>query len=219
VQVLDLALEVLARGPGGRRAHDRPAAAQVHLRRGLAQPLALLVVEAPRDPHALALRHEHEVPTGDRELHRQPRALGLERVLHHLDDDLLAGAEQLGDPLAATAAAPAAGDLHAGDRDVVGVQEAVLLQADVDEGRLEPGKHVVDPALVDIADDRARAAPLYVQLGDVPVGLALRAAAAATPSASTASVSGRASLRLEDGDSGFATVDRDEHLLSQWFLS
>jgi hypothetical protein len=49
------------------------------------------------------------------------------------------------------------------------VQEAVLVQADVDERGLEARQDVVDLALVDVADDRAVAASLYVQLGDLEV--------------------------------------------------
>ena len=70
----------------------------------LAQALALLVVEALGDADALAGRRVDHVAPGDRELHRQPRALGLQRVLDDLDDDLLARLEQVGDPLAAVLA-------------------------------------------------------------------------------------------------------------------
>ena len=181
----------------------------------LAQPLALLVVEPARDADALALGHVDEVAAGDRELHRQARALRLQRVLDRLDEDLLARLEQLGDALALAAGAAAAGHLDAGDDDVVGVQEAVLLQADVHERGLEAGQDVVDLALVDVADDRARAAALDVELADPPVGLVpggLRSAVLAV-------LSGGRALRFEDGDSGFATVGRDEYLLSQRFLS
>jgi len=45
-------------------------------------------------------------------------------------------------------------------------RKAVLVEADVDEGGLEAGQDIVDLALVDVADDRAVAAPLEVQLGD-----------------------------------------------------
>ena len=120
--------------------------------------------------------------------------------------------------------AAAALNLHARHHDVVDVQEAVLVDADVDERGLEPGQDVVDPALVDVSDYRAAPAPLYVQLPDAP---ALRhGALPGAPSAASAAAlrcavpaSGGLSLRLEDGDSCFATVDRDEHLLSQKFLS
>ena len=46
------------------------------------------------------------------------------------------------------------------------MQEAVALEADVDEGGLHAGQDVVDLALVDVADDRAPAAALDVELGD-----------------------------------------------------
>ena len=63
-------------------------------------------------------------------------------------------------------AAAAPGLLDAGEHDLVDVQEAVLVEADVDERRLHAGQHVVDAALVDVADDRAPAAALEVDLGD-----------------------------------------------------
>ena len=115
--------------------------------------------------------HVHEVAAGDRELHRQARALRLERVLDDLDDDLVAGLQHLRDALALRAVAAAAGELDARHDDVVGMQEAVLVDPDVDERRLEPGQDVVDAALVDVPDDRARAAPLDVELADPPVRL------------------------------------------------
>src|SRR5947209_8077973 len=63
------------------------------------------------------------------------------------------------------------GRLHARQHDLVDVQEAVLLEADVDEGGLQAGQDVVDLALVDVADDRAIAASLYVELSDAIAGL------------------------------------------------
>src|SRR5439155_6464593 len=114
----------------------------------------------------LAGRRVHHVAPGDRQLHGQARALRLERVLHDLHDDLLARREQVGDLAPAAAAAPAPGRLDAGLHDLIDVQKAVLLQADVDERRLQAGQHVVDLALVDVSDDRAPAAALYVQLSD-----------------------------------------------------
>ena len=145
-----------------------------------AQALALVVLQAPRDADALAGGRVDHVAPGDRQLHRQARALGLQGVLDDLHDDLLPGLEQVGD-LAPAAAAPALGRLDAGQHDLVDVQEAVLLQADVDERGLQAGQDVVDLALVDVADDRAPAAALDVELSD-PVagsGLARRALARA----------------------------------------
>ena len=216
VQVLDLALEVLARGALRGGADDHAALAHVDLLRGPPQAVALLVLEPARHADALALRHVHEVAPGDRELHRQARALGLQRVLDRLDQDLLAGLQELGDALAlagAAAAAAAARHLDAREDHVVRVQEAVLVEADVDERRLEAGQDVVDLALVDVPDDRAVALALDVELGNAPVVGLLVLLTAATSSLGGAPLG--AALRFQDRDSGFASVHRDEQLLSQ----
>ena len=63
-------------------------------------------------------------------------------------------------------AAAALGRLDARQHDLIDVQEAVLLEADVDERRLQARQHIVDLALIDVADDRAVALALQVQLGD-----------------------------------------------------
>src|SRR5262249_1053040 len=139
---------------------------------------------------ARALRRVDQVTAGDRDVHREPRALGLERVLDDLDDDLLAGFDQLVDATAAAATALRR-LLTARQDDLVDVQEAVALEADVDEGGLHAGQDVVDLALVDVADDRAAAAALDVELGH------LRFAAFR--------------LRLEDGDAGLATLGGDQN--------
>src|SRR5262245_29679826 len=101
----------------------------------------------------------------------EPRALGPERLLDDLDDDLLPFLQQLLDfrlrPLAPRVPArlpilPAAVLLLVVARqlvelvdrvdDISDVEETVALQADVDEGRLHAGKDFRDPALVDVAD-------------------------------------------------------------------
>src|SRR5262249_13657193 len=132
------------------------------------QPLALVVRQPLRDSDSAALRHVDQVAAGDRELHRETRALRLQRVLDYLDDDLLAGLDQLIDPAPPAAAALGHG-LAAREDDLVDVQEPVSLQADVDEGRLHSGKDVVDLPLVDVSDDRPAAAALDIELGDLPV--------------------------------------------------
>ena len=122
---------------------------------------------------------KHDEAAGQRDLRRQPGALRLHRVLHRLDEDLLAAADQILDPTAVAALELRADDL-------VDVQEAVLLQADLDERCLHSGQHVVDDALVDVPGDRAALGPLEIDLGDAVV--------------------------LEDGDALLADVDRDEQL-------
>ena len=177
-EVEHLALEVGARRAVGGGAHDRAAAAQVEALGLPAQALALPVVQAPRDPDALAGRRVDHVAAGDRQLHREPGALRLERVLDDLHDDLLAGLQQRGDVLRLAAAAPAARRLDAGEHDLVDVQEAVLLEADVDERRLQAGEHVVDDPLVDVADDGTGAAALEVELSDAVAARGVGAGAA-----------------------------------------
>ena len=76
--------------------------------------------------------------------------------------------------------------LELGHDDLVDVEEAVLLEADLDERGLHARQHVVDDAEVDVAGDRAALGPLEVDLGDAVV--------------------------LEDGDALLADVDRDQQL-------
>ena len=73
-----------------------------------------------------------------------------------------------------------------GADDLVDVEEAVLLEADLDERGLHAGQHVVDDALVDVAGDRAAAGALEVHLGEPVV--------------------------LEDGDALLGHVHGDEQL-------
>src|SRR6185437_13377219 len=70
--------------------------------------------------------------------------------------------------------------------DLVDVEEAVLLEADLDEGRLHPRQDVVDLPEIDVAGDRAAFGPLEVDLGDPVV--------------------------LQHGDPLLADVDRDDQL-------
>src|SRR5262249_38995851 len=138
------------------------------------------VLEPARDAEPVAVRDVDDEAAGQRDLGREPRALRLHRVLDGLDEDRLAALDQVLD-LARAAAA-----LELGADDLVDVEEAVLLEADLDERRLHPRQHVVDGAEVDVAGDRAALGTLEVDLGDDVV--------------------------LEDGDALLAGVDRDEEL-------
>jgi hypothetical protein len=138
------------------------------------------VVEPARDAEPLALRDEDEEAAGKRDLGREPRALRLHRVLDRLHHDLLAAGDQVGDLLAVPLA------LELGHDDLVDVQEAVLLEADLDERGLHARQHVVDGAEVDVPGDRAALGPLEIDLGDAVV--------------------------LEDRDALLADVDGDQQL-------
>src|SRR5439155_1440995 len=86
---------------------------------------ALVVLQPARDAEALAVRHEDDEPSGQRDLHRQPRALRLHRVLDGLDEDLLPAAQQVLDALALAVALERRAD------DLVHVQKAVALEVDL----------------------------------------------------------------------------------------
>ena len=159
----EVALDVLGRGALGGRAHDDPALLHVELLEDLLQPRPLGVVETARDAEPFAVRDVDEEPAGQRDLRRQPGALRLHRVLDRLHEHLLAARDQIGDLL------PLALPLELGHDDLVDVEEAVLLQPDLDERGLHAGQHVVDDTEVDVPGDRAALGPLEVDLGDLPV--------------------------------------------------
>ena len=211
-QVLQLALEIRSLGAVRRGPDDRAAATQIELLGLLAKPVALAVLQPAGHADALAGGRVDHVAPGDRQLHRQARALGLQGVLDDLDDDLLPRLEQLVD--ARPVAAAALGLLDAGQHDLVDVQEPVLVEPDVDERRLEAGEDIVDAAVVDVADDRAAAATLEVDLRyAVTGGNFMGLAAARTPPrfGRRARISGR----LQHGDAGLAAIHRDQYLLFQ----
>ncbi len=91
-QIHELSLQIGALGALRGGADDRARALQIELRRLLAEAIALLVIEPAGDADALAVRREDHVAAGDRQVHRQPRAFRLQRILDDLDDDLLARA-------------------------------------------------------------------------------------------------------------------------------
>src|SRR6185503_16540440 len=133
---------------------------------------------------------------GERRVARQSRALGAERLLDHLDEDVLPFAEQVLDlrlvPVLGLLAARAtrvalprrfarslglvvrltlAGLVRIVHRrgvlgDVRDVEEPVALETDVDEGGLHPGEHLRYAAFVDVADDAALAFALDEELCD-----------------------------------------------------
>ena len=197
-----------ARGALRRGADDRAAArrsSSLASRRRRARSLSSRRLETP---DALARRGVDHVAPGDGQLHREAGALRLQRVLDDLHDDLLAGLEEVGDLLAALLAPAAPRRLDARQHDLVDVEEAVLVEADVDERGLQPGQDVVDLALVDVPDDGAVAPSLEVQLGDPEAGGRILLAAAPLGRAV------RLSCRLQQRDAGLPAIDADKHLLS-----
>src|SRR5207248_4690519 len=175
----EVALDVLLGRALGRGADDDAAVLHVQLLEDVLQALALVVLEPPRHAETFALRDEDDEAAGQRDLRRQACALRLHRVLHRLDEDRLAAADQVLDAAAVAA-------LELGADDLVDVEEAVLLEADLDERGLHPGKDVVDGAEIDVPGDRAAVRTLEIDLRDPAV--------------------------LEHGDALLADVDGDEQL-------
>ena len=176
----EVALDVLCGRAFCGGADDHAALRDVELLDDLLEPGALVVRKSARHAEPLALRHEDDEATGQRDLGGEPRALRLHRVLDRLDEQLLAARDQILDLLAV----PFSFEL--GHDDLVDVEEAVLLEADLDERGLHSRQDVVDGAEIDVAGDRAAFGPLEVDLGDAVV--------------------------LEHRDTLLADVDRDEEL-------
>ena len=88
----------------------------------------------------------------------EPGALGADRVLGDLDQHRLTGLEDLLD-LAGLALGAEGVPV-----DLAGIEHGVAAAADVDEGRLHRRQHVLDPAEVDVADQRGRRVAVDVVL-------------------------------------------------------
>ncbi len=102
---------------------------------GLAQALPLgLVLDAGRHADALSEGHENQVTGRDSYEGREPRALGAERILEHLHQDVRTLAHQLADVVGARRGAAVLRVV--GLDDVRGVQKRRALEADIDERRL-----------------------------------------------------------------------------------
>src|SRR6476469_182280 len=113
----------------GRGADDDAALLRGDVLEDVLEPRALVVLEPARDAEArVPVRDVDDEAAGERDLGGQARALGLHRVLDRLDEHLLAPADQVGDPAAARALA-----LELRADDLVDEEEAVLLEADLDE--------------------------------------------------------------------------------------
>ena len=159
-QVLDVVLHFALAGGLRHRADDEAAGEpfRQQLLQLLAQHLALgLVLDALRDADMRVLRQVDQQPSGQADLRRQPRALGADRILDHLDQQRLALVQDALDRpvfMAVLAVLPDVGD----------VQERGALESDLDERRLHSRQDARDPAQIDVADQAARAGALDVQL-------------------------------------------------------
>ena len=104
-QELHVALELALGDVLGDGADDEARAGRAHRLDDVAQPPALLVRgDAPRDADVVDRRHEHQVTARQRDVAGGARALGADRLLRDLDDDLLPFLQQVFDARAAAGA-------------------------------------------------------------------------------------------------------------------
>ncbi len=143
-QVVEVPLEFLGVASDAGGARDQAHAVRdVELGERVAQFVALLALDAAR--HAAAARvgrHQHDIAAGQRDVGGERRALVAALVLLHLDQELLAFLQVLGD-------AAAVGQTGAGD--FLERQETVAFAAVVDERGLQAGFDAGDDTLVDVA--------------------------------------------------------------------
>src|SRR5207253_3314942 len=87
---LDVGRDLLALLPFGDGADDETAGGRGQRLDDVPEALPLgVVVDAPGDAHVPRLRHVHDVPSRERDERGDARALGAERFLGDLDEDLL----------------------------------------------------------------------------------------------------------------------------------
>ena len=155
--------QLLLGGVLGGGAHDEAVLGRLHPVEDRSQPLAHVVGQALGDPVRLRVGDQHHVAARQRHLLGEPCPLGADRVLRHLADDQLAGAQDLLDPRVRLL------DVLGVVLHVAAVEHGVLRRGDVDERRLHAGQHVLDPPDVDVAVDLADVVggPRHVVLDEV----------------------------------------------------
>ena len=166
VQIDHVGVQRLERRAQRGGAHDvaaPPAALQREPRDQLAQPRALrLVLDARRHADLGAARHVDEEARGQRDVRRQPRALGAQRILHDLHQEIVALAHQRAD--VRLGVEPRRQVLVAGGErrreNVRDVQEAGAGETDIQKRSLHAGQHARHAALVQVADQALAAESL-----------------------------------------------------------
>ena len=150
LQAGDVAADVVFFDTLGRCPDDDPGVGRHHLAQDLFEPLAFGVGQLAADPGRRRTRHVDQEPARQRHLRGETGALVPDRVLADLDDDVVAGFERLFDL--------AVGSAQSGGFpvDLAGVEHAVAPAADVDEGRLHRGQHVLHDSEIDVAHQRGR---------------------------------------------------------------
>ena len=152
-QALQVLGDLLLGGALRGRPDDHAVLLRLHLVQDRLQPLAGIVREPAGDPRDVLVGREDEEPARERDLRRESGALAPHRILRDLHHDRLPGLQH---PL--DARRPAALEVLGCVVDLARVQDAVAPPADVDEGGLHPGEHVLDATQIDVAHHRVRPA-------------------------------------------------------------
>ena len=128
-------------------------------------------------------RHQHEIAAGERDVRRQPRALGRDRIFRNLHQQRLALVHEVADVLLHRIRF---GDADARRVDVARVQKSGTTQADVDERRLHARQDSFDASFIDVAGEAVGTGALQMHFGQRMV--------------------------LDERDAGFEPADVDEQL-------
>ena len=171
-QVGDVGRQLFVAGVLGLGAHDESAGFVLGLQRHqpLAQRVAFrLVADALGNADVRFVRQVDQHPPGDADVGGQPRALGPQRILDHLDQQGLALEQQLLDGGLRRMVAAADASVAVLPQ-VRHVDEGRPLLADVHEGALHAGQHPGDAAQVQIADMAALDAAFDMQFLHDPLG-------------------------------------------------
>ena len=126
---------------------DGAAVVRHHAAQDVLQTLALRGRQLARNAGVFPLRHVHQETASEGNLRGQARALVPQRILGHLDQNLVTRLQRVFDLARTTSQAGAA------PVKVTCVEHAVAASADVHERRLHRRQYVLHPTQVDIADD------------------------------------------------------------------
>ncbi len=148
LQVVQVPLQLLDAAADACGAHDGAhAVGDLQLRHDLAHLVAVLALDAARDPAgARTVGHQHQEAPGEADEGGKGCALGAALLLLDLHQQLLALGEQVADG----AARPLAEGAEVLLGDFLQRQEAVALGAVIDEARLERGLDARDPGFIDV---------------------------------------------------------------------
>ena len=148
LQALDVGLDGLLGHTLGCGTDNRARALRRNLAQNRLQALALRLRQLAGNTRAPAARHVHQESTSHRNVSGQTRALVTNRILGHLDQNLVAGLQRMFN-LARTRFRAQQLPVQ-----VTYVNDTVAVGSDIDERRFHAGQDVLHATEVDIADLR-----------------------------------------------------------------